>query len=187
MLEKLKAKTEEYRQRRRIFLNGCSRLSPSFLLATWFGTGLGIPGPGTWGSLGGLVVVLPILFFTDAITVLMISGILFVTGLWATSQLEKKLTEHDSSFIVIDEVAAVFLLIALIALTPGMGSSFLLYAIGFLLFRLFDAWKPLIIGVADKKLTGAMGVMADDILAALAAYITCALTFALLLMLGIQC
>lgn len=154
------------------FLAALNPWSFDFQIATWFGTGLIIPASGTWGTLGGMIVALPLLFLTNSISILLMAAFLFALGFVCVSNIEKKLADHDPSFIVIDEVAAIFLLIGLISLSPQYlaGGE---YLIGFALFRFFDARKPWIIGVADRKLKGAMGVMVDDILAAIFAYIGC--------------
>ncbi len=160
MLEKLTAKIERTRERRQTFLSKTDHRSPEFLLATWFGSGLLIPGPGTWGTIGGLVFGIPLLYATNGTIVFFTALILFILGLWATRKLEEKTGEHDQSFIVIDEVVAILLIIAVTGTNPVLVLG------GFLLFRLFDIWKPWPIRWADRKIGGAWGVMIDDLLAA---------------------
>lgn len=160
MLKKLAEKMERTRERRRAFLTATDHRSPAFLIATWFGSGLLIPGPGTWGTLGGLLFGIPLLYLTNARVVLIAALILLILGLWAIRELEEKTGEHDQSFIVIDEVVAILMVIAMTETNP------VLLLGGFLLFRLFDIWKPWPIRWADRKISGAWGVMLDDILAA---------------------
>ena len=65
---------------------------------------------------------------------------------------------HDAGKIVIDEVVGMWITLWLVP------KSLMLYAIGFVLFRVFDILKPL--GVRQsQKLPGGWGVMVDDLLA----------------------
>lgn len=67
--------------------------------------------------------------------------------------------EHDCSEIVIDELAGVWISVAMI------GSHLFGIALSFVLFRLFDIWKPSVIGRIDREVKGGWGVMGDDLLA----------------------
>ena len=66
----------------------------------------------------------------------------------------------DHGAIVIDEVAAQWLVLLPAPLEP------LSYAAAFLLFRIFDIWKPWPVELADRRLDGGLGIMLDDLLAA---------------------
>ncbi len=160
MLDKFKNKIASTREKRQRFLAATDHRSPEFLIATWFGSGLFIPAPGTWGTIGGLLFGIPLLYLTNAAIVFITAIALFALGLWAIRKLEEKTNEHDQSFIVIDEVVAMLMVIAVTGTNP------VLILGGFLLFRLFDIWKPWPIRWADRKIGGAWGVMLDDILAA---------------------
>ena len=163
------------------FLSSLDQSSFDFQIATWFRTGLIIPAPGTWGTLGGMVLGVPLLILTNSAFVFLLGVILFFVGLQCVERIEEKLEDHDASFIVIDEVAAILMLIALLP------SSFFIITMitGFLLFRYFDAKKPWLIGLADQKIKGALGVMADDVIAAIFALITFYLiSFVFLLTMG---
>lgn len=149
------------------FLSTTDQGSFDFQIATWFRTGLIIPAPGTWGTLGGMVLGVPLLFLTNSALVFLVGIILFFVGLQCVERLEEKSGDHDSSFIVIDEVAAILMLLALLPST-----SIVTLTLGFLLFRYFDAKKPWLVGMADKKIKGALGVMADDVVAAIFALIS---------------
>ena len=164
------------------FIAALNPKSFDFQLATWFGSGLLIPAPGTWGTIGGMVFGIPLLFLTNALVVFIAGIILFFVGLKSVERIEQKIGGHDPSFIVIDEVAAILLLISLIPHSNTELIPALISFLGaFILFRFFDAKKPWIIGVVDQKITGAWGVMLDDILAALFTYITYWIIFGLLL------
>ncbi|HEY8192277.1 MAG TPA: phosphatidylglycerophosphatase A [Alphaproteobacteria bacterium] len=135
---------------------------PWFWLATWFGCGLARPAPGTWGTLGavpfGVFLMMGGTFYLSV-------GIVFVTliGLWAADQYEKESGEHDSSIIVIDEVAGLWVTLLAAAPTP------LSVLLAVLAFRFFDVLKPWPISWCDKKIPGARGVMIDDIVAGIMA------------------
>ncbi len=144
---------------------------PATWLATWGGTGLIQPAPGTWGTLGALPFGV-ILMMTGGIPALLIAiAIAFPLGLWASKHFERMVREKDSGMIVIDEVVGVWIAMIPAVLTP--------YSIGiaFILFRLFDIWKPWPISYLDKKVHGAMGVMLDDVLAGV---------FAAIVMIGLR-
>jgi len=80
----------------------------------------------------------------------------------------------DPGAIVIDEVAAQWLVLLPVPLDP------LSYAVAFLLFRLFDIWKPWPVGWLDRRVHGGLGIMLDDLLAAVYAV----LVFSILLVTG---
>lgn len=159
--------------------------SYDFQLATWFGSGLLIPAPGTWGTIGGFVFGLALWSLTNGFFVFIAAIALFFMGLQSVDRLEKKLDDHDPSFIVIDEVAAILLILSFNSLmiswmgSLGVGGHFamIMNGVTFLLFRYFDAHKPGYIGIADKELKGAWGVMVDDLVAALYTIIASILLF----------
>ena len=79
-------------------------------------------------------------------------------GIWASHRVETVLGRKDPGVIVIDEVAGMMVAVLLVPRTPGV----LLCA--FLLFRLFDIWKPFPAREA-QVLRGGLGVVADDLIA----------------------
>jgi len=109
---------------------------PAVWLATWGGCGLLKPAPGTWGTLGGLPVGILLLAAGSWPLVLVATLAVFAAGLYAAARFETMTGEHDSGAIVVDEVAGIWLTLLAAPLTvPGV-------ALAFLLFRLFDIWKP---------------------------------------------
>lgn len=144
-------------------------------LARMIGTVLGVgyirPAPGTWGSL----VALPwgwLIHVLGGLPLLVLATLAaFFKGWWATGVMTHGSDDHDPSEIVVDEVvgqwialmplsyAAWSMEISILALWPG-------WIAAFALFRLFDIWKPLIIGWADRR-GDALGVMLDDVFAGL--------------------
>jgi phosphatidylglycerophosphatase A len=145
------------------FIGALDKRTFDFQVATWFGSGLIIPASGTWGTIGGILFGIPLLLLTNSLIVLLTAIILFFVGLKSVEELEKRLPDHDSSFIVIDEVVAILICIALLP----KDYLYLNLIIVFALFRYFDAKKPWIISYLDKNIKGAMGVMLDDIVAAI--------------------
>ena len=150
-------------QKRSNFLDSVPWTSPHGLLATWFGFGLLVPAPGSWGTLGGLLFVILLATVFPVWSLLIWALVLFFVGIWAARKIEHASKEHDSSFIVIDEVVAILLVMG--ACPSDLTATYTIAA--FLSFRFFDVVKPWPVSWADKKISGAMGVMLDDILAAL--------------------
>ncbi len=150
-------KTERHK-----FITSLDTKSFDFRISTWFGSGLIIPAPGTWGTIGGMLFGIPLLLLTNSVVVFLISIVLFFVGLKSVERLEQKSGGHDSSFIVIDEVVAILLCLSIM----GKDDLYFTTPLIFILFRLFDAKKPWLIGMADRNIKGAWGVMVDDIVAA---------------------
>ena len=151
-------------------------LKPSHIFATLFGVGLLPFAPGTWGSLFGLILFfytniylsINMLFFYFLLLAIILFAILVCY--FATKELGD--IEKDQKSIVIDELAGVW-----IAFIPVSGivmmQDFLTYSVfAFLLFRVFDIWKPYPIGYIDKKIKNYLGVVLDDLVAGLYAAIT---------------
>lgn len=133
---------------------------PVTLIATWFGSGLLPKAPGTWGSLAALPPAFLLAWFGGAPALVMGAALAFVLGIPAAARYAAALGRDDPSEIVIDEVAAQWLVLAALPLTP------LAWLIGFLLFRFFDVVKPWPVSLADRRLKGGLGIMTDDMVAA---------------------
>ncbi len=80
-------------------------------------------------------------------------------GLWSSHRYAQAAGQHDPGAIVIDEVAGQA--ITLIAVGPDV----MVYAVGFLAFRMLDIVKPWPVSWADRRLAGGIGIMLDDVLA----------------------
>ena len=139
------------------------------IIGTVFGVGYIRPAPGTWGSL----VALPwawLLHVLGGFPLLLLGLIAaFLKGWWATSKMTEGSDDHDPSEIVIDEVVGQW--IALLPLSYAAWNNDIPVHVmwpgwiaAFALFRLFDIWKPWIIGWADRR-GDALGVMLDDVIA----------------------
>lgn len=135
------------------------------LFVTWFGSGW-LPGaPGTWGSLAALPFAWLILSYGDPGLLAFFSVALFALGCWASDIAVRETQAVDPGWIVIDEVVGQWLTLL------AAPFSLLGFAAAFVLFRVFDIWKPFPIRLAERRLEGGIGIMADDVLAAVYAAI----------------
>jgi phosphatidylglycerophosphatase A len=127
-------------------------------IATGFGAGYLPKAPGTWGSL----LALPLHFFLRQLApdhyALALAAVFFIAVISA-GQAEKILDRKDPGVVVIDEVIG--MLITLI----GAPNNPLIWLLGFLLFRLFDIFKPFPIRLIDQRISGGLGIVLDDVLA----------------------
>jgi phosphatidylglycerophosphatase A len=149
----------------------------ALFIATACGVGYIPVAPGTWGSLVGVILycatapliirnaedirvslgvtsfgVIHVSLIAVAICIL-----LAIVGVWASNRVEKFSPTKDPQYVVIDEVSGQFLTY-LLALAP-LNWKYLL--VGFILFRVFDIWKPFPARQAES-LPGGWGIMADD-------------------------
>ncbi|MCK9238598.1 MAG: phosphatidylglycerophosphatase A [Thiopseudomonas sp.] len=138
-------------------------------LAFGFGTGLARKAPGTWGTLAGLVFV-PFLQWLALPVALAIIAVATLFGVWLCGKVADDLGVHDHGGIVWDEIVGIWLTLILL---PAHWTWWLA---GFVVFRLFDILKPWPISVLDRKVSGGLGIMLDDLLAAVlaAAVLFCA-------------
>jgi phosphatidylglycerophosphatase A len=149
-------------------------------IATGFGSGYLKPAPGTWGTLAGLLAWLLMVAGLRGVgwrgtpwLLLSAPVVLTLVAVWAADHVVKETGQKDPSFIVIDEWAGLwFALTPLLFTLTLQPQPLMLWAARlvapFLLFRLFDIWKP---GVVDQaqRLPGGWGVVMDDVLAGLLA------------------
>lgn len=117
--------------------------------------------PGTWGSLAALPVAWAIRSLSGATGLAIAVAVAFFAGWWASAAVTKASGSKDPGFVVIDEVTAQWLALLLIRGDP------LTWVLGFVLFRIFDIWKPWPVRWADRRVSGGLGIMLDDILAAI--------------------
>lgn len=141
-------------------------------IATWAATGFGVGrapfAPGTWGTL----LALPLYLLLRDVSIAMYAVVvltLFVVGAWICGVAERRLGRHDHGAIVWDEVVGY-----LITLWQAPRGWFWVVA-GFVLFRLFDIWKPFPLARLER-LPGGLGVMADDAGAGIYAFAVMQLT-----------
>lgn len=135
------------------------------LLATWFGSGYSPKAPGTAGSLLALPFGWTIANFGGEIWLGVATVVVTFVGIWVANVYMSQAGEHDPGPVVIDEVAGQWL--AMLPLAAAI--TWQVACAAFVLFRLFDIFKPWPISWADKNIGGGLGVMFDDILAGAAA------------------
>lgn len=133
----------------------------SFWIATVLGIGRLPKAPGTWGSLAALPPAWLIASLGGPWLLAAATLLVALVGGWAAGDYAKRLGRADPGEIVIDEVAGQWLILVLVPPDP------VLYAVGFALFRILDIAKPWPAGWADRRLGGGLGIMLDDLLAAL--------------------
>lgn len=147
----------------------------------WLGIGLGFglpkKAPGTWGTVGGVIVALPMLLLGFWVF-LMITIVGCLIGSYICGKTSDLMNVHDDPHIVFDEWAGMWIALLpsvwLLAQTHDAGktgleyyhpSVALLFIIPFILFRFFDIIKPFPIKWVDKNVSGGFGILIDDILA----------------------
>lgn len=137
---------------------------PAYFIAFGFGSGLMPKAPGTWGTL----VAIPLYFLISDFPLWLYATLViaaFAFGVWISERVSRDLGEHDYSGIVWDEIVGYLL-------TMFMAPKGLIWIIiGFILFRLFDILKPQPIRYIDKHVKGGLGVMLDDLLAAIPSWL----------------
>ena len=138
---------------------------PAHFVALGFGSGLAPWAPGTFGTFAGWILYLVLALVLPPVVIAFLAIPLFFIGVWACGVTGRDLGVQDHGAMVWDEVVA-FLPLAAIA-----SAAWWLQAVAFVLFRIFDIWKPYPIGWVDRHVKGGMGVMLDDVIAAAYAYV----------------
>ena len=142
--------------------------NPVHFLAIGFGSGLLKPAPGTWGTLVGLILsILLWNIIQSNLFFIFLTVISFIFGCYLCQKTSNDLGVHDDGRIVWDEIVAIFLMFAFL---PEY--NWLAYILTFISFRIFDILKPYPIRYFDEKLESGLGIMVDDILAAIFALIS---------------
>ncbi|GKT12072.1 MAG: phosphatidylglycerophosphatase A [Thiomicrorhabdus sp.] len=134
---------------------------PILMLGFGFGSGLAKKGPGTAGTLLGLLLFIPIILWSEsAAWAVLLVGTLVGSSICGKSS--ELLGVHDHGGIVWDEFVGIWLVLVLLP-----EQNLLFWALAFITFRLFDIWKPWPIKWVDQKVHGGFGIMLDDVLAAI--------------------
>ena len=133
---------------------------PVHILAFGFGTGLAPLAPGTFGSLLGVLLAWLTLDL-GLMTQIGITAFLIVFGVWVCGESARRLGHHDHGGIVWDEITGMYMV--LIVAPPTLFT----WILAFGLFRAFDIVKPWPIRDLDHRLGGGLGIMLDDLVAAL--------------------
>ena len=137
---------------------------PVHFLAFGFGSGLAPRAPGTFGTLAAvplylLLLQLPIWCYAVFLVVALVAGV------WICGESARRIGVHDHSGIVWDEIAC--FLLTMLPFVPSITSV----VAGFLAFRFFDVVKPWPICWLDRHVHGGLGIMLDDVGAALMAIV----------------
>jgi len=143
------------------------------LFLTFFYTGLSPFAPGTVGSIAAAVVGYLILHYFPVSTLVLLCILITLIAIKEIDKYEQSSNTHDPKEIVIDEVVGVWLAFSL------SGATILQMLLSLVFFRIYDIWKPSIIGRVDENYSGGIGVMGDDIIAGVLAGISSALIYQL--------
>jgi len=145
------------------------------LFLTFFYSGLAPKAPGTFGTFAGAIVGLGILAIAPVSTLFLLTILLTIVAIVEIDKEEKESGIHDASSIVVDEVAGIWLAFTL------SSDTWIQIILSIALFRLFDIWKPSIIGRIDREVDGGLGVMGDDIIAGIFAGLSSSIIYGALL------
>lgn len=139
-------------------------------LATGLWVGKIRKAPGTWGS---LIAFLPWLLMKDLALPAYLCWLLFIfiLGCLVAGAAEKLLDASDPGCIVIDEILGMLISLMAVPQTPAA------LLLSFLLFRLFDIFKPFPVSSLDKHIHGGLGIMLDDVMAGLYTFLVLLLIF----------
>ena len=127
-------------------------------LATGFYAGNLPVAPGTFGSLIGLALCFGLAANPLPLAIIL-AVLLILFAIWIANAAEKILKRSDPGCIVIDEIAG--MVVTLI----GLPFNFATAVTGFILFRILDILKPFPIRILDKRVSGGLGIVADDVVA----------------------
>lgn len=144
--------------------------NPVHLLSVGFGSGLAPKAPGTFGTIAALPFWYGLQFLPPAYYVLVLI-LAFVLGVYLCGATADALGVHDHGGIVWDEFVGLWIALFMVPMQITW------IALGFVLFRLFDIWKPWPIRVLDAKVHGGFGIMIDDVLAGVYAYLVLQLLY----------
>ena len=138
---------------------------PAHFIALGFGSGLAPWAPGTFGTLAAIALYWVLAMALPPLAIALLAIPLFFVGVWACEVTGRDLGVQDHSAMVWDEIVA-FLPLAALA-----SASLALQLVAFVLFRVFDIWKPFPIRELEQRVKGGLGVMLDDVVAAVYAYL----------------
>jgi phosphatidylglycerophosphatase A len=140
---------------RQVFTN------PIHFLAYGFGAGLSPKAPGTMGTVVAIPIYVLLMVYAGSAVYLTVLAVALIGGIFICGYTARKMGIDDPKGVVWDEIVGY--LITMLGLPLGW-----LWVIGgFLLFRLFDIWKPWPIRWVDRQVKGGVGIMLDDVIAAI--------------------
>lgn len=120
--------------------------------------------PGFFGSLIGLLLYWLLSYLPLSVYLITLFALICLAS-WVSTIAEVLLGQKDAQRIVIDEVVGILVTLALVPY------SLKVVAIGFVLFRIFDVWKPFPVRLCQDRLPGGWGVVGDDVMAGIYANI----------------
>ena len=141
---------------------------------TLFFSGLSPKAPGTVGSFVALVMGMFALEVLNVSNIFLIAILVTIISVKEINIYEKEVGAHDGKEIVIDEFVGMWFALSIANVASG---AWITGFVAFLYFRLFDIWKPSIIGKIDRDVQGGWGVMGDDVVAGIFAGICTSLTY----------
>jgi phosphatidylglycerophosphatase A len=130
------------------------------LIATWFYCGYVPKGPGTAGSLGALLVAWPLVAWAgwNAQAFALLAAASLVPAIWAAGRMAQDTGSKDPQTVVVDEVVGQWIALAAV---PSL-DDWECWLAAFVLFRLFDIWKPWPVRSLEK-IPGGAGIVLDDV------------------------
>lgn len=140
-------------------------------------SGLSPKAPGTVGSFVAFLLAMGLLQIISITTLFLLSLLISVIAVKQIDIYEKETGIHDSKEIVIDELAGMWIAMGVSGVTA---ENWIMGIFAFIFFRIFDIWKPSIIGKIDRDVKGGWGVMGDDMVAGVFAGLCTSLTYFLI-------
>ena len=152
---------------------------PGHLVALGLGSGLAPLGPGTAGTLVGVLGFIWFLYSPIFTLVLyfLLCLVLFFVGIFICARTSRFLDAHDHKAIVFDEIVGFFIgagwipVLELFRLLENFEIQFIFIPLTFVLFRFFDIAKPWPISKVDRECQGGVGIMLDDLLAGVLTFV----------------
>jgi len=137
------------------------RSSAANAISTWFGCGYAPKAPGTVGSLAAIAIALLIERYSTwtPLSFAVLAVVVTLPGMWAAGETARHKQLKDPQLVVVDEVVGQWL-----ALAGARTLNWKTWIAAFVLFRLFDIWKPWPVRQLER-LPGGIGIVADDLMA----------------------
>jgi phosphatidylglycerophosphatase A len=139
-------------------------------LAYGFGAGLSPKAPGTMGTLVAIPLYVLLMLYASSTVYLAVLAVALMAGIFICGYTARQMGIDDPKGVVWDEIVG-YLITML-----GLPLNWIWVVGGFLLFRLFDIWKPWPIRWVDRNIKGGAGIMFDDVIAAVFACVLLNLT-----------
>ena len=155
---------------------------PYHFFATLGGLGLSPIGPGTVGSIFGWAIFIVLSHYINAAHLAILTLFVIIFSVYISSIATKDLIEKDHKSIVIDELAGIWLaMIPVIFIASSQYERFTYAFLALIIFRIFDILKPYPISYIDKNFKNGLGVVLDDLIAAIfAAFLSSLITIYLI-------